>query len=208
LIKKLKTTKREIAAELGISRSSLYYVSKLLPKDWELKTKIEKVLSEHPSYGSPRIALALHVNRKRAMRVMRLFGLKALRRRGKRPKKTGIAPGSYPNILKTYFPKGPDDVWVADFTYIPYREGFLYLATVMDIFTREIVGAAVMANHAVPLVLQALFSAVEHHPHSTIFHSDNGREYGSKAMVRALTELGIRISRSKKGSPWENGYQE
>ena len=208
MIKKGKYTKREIAAQLGISRSSLYYVSKQLPKDWELKTKIENVLAEHPSYGSPRIALALNVNRKRAMRVMRLFGMKAYRRRGKKFRKTGVAKESYPNLLKCIIPAHPHHIWAADFTYLPYRDGFLYLATVMDLFTREIVGMSVMANHSVSLVLGALFAAVEHHARPVIFHSDNGREYGSRVFTRALSELGIFISRSAKSSPWENGYQE
>jgi len=208
LIKKQKTTKAALAKELGVSRASLYYVSKQLPKDWALKTQIELVLRDQPSYGYPRVAQALHANKKRAARVMKLFGMKAYRRRDKKFRKSGVAKVLYPNLLKTNFPKGMDDIWVADFTYIPHRGKFLFLATVMDLFSREIVGVSVMANHTAPLVLQALFNAVEHRPHPRIFHSDNGREYGSKIFTRVLTELGIRISRSAKSSPWENGYQE
>jgi transposase InsO family protein len=208
LIKKRRQTKRELAAALGLSRASLYYVSKQLPKDWSLKKRITSVLSDHPSYGFRRVALELRINKKRAQRVMRLFGMKAYRRRGRRPRKTGFSSISYPNLLQGNFPRGLDDIWVADFTYIPYQGKFLYLATVMDLFAREIVGSAVMNTHSVPLVLQALFSAVEHHPRPNIFHSDNGREYGSRIFMGALMNLGIRISRSKKSSPWENGYQE
>lgn len=170
--------------------------------------EIEAVLSENPAYGSPRVALALHRNRKPVQRVMKLFGMKAYRRRGRKFRKSGVAKQSYPNILKTYVPKGPGDVWVADFTYVPFQGKFLYLATVMDIVTREIVGAAVMGNHVVSLVLQTLFAAIANRARPTIFHSDNGREYGSHVFTRALTELGIFISRSAKSSPWENGYQE
>jgi len=197
-----------LARELGISRASLYYVSKQLPKDWQLKEKIVAILNEHPSYGFRRVAIALRINKKRAQRVMKLFGLRAYRRRGRRFRKSGVAKVSYPNLLATNYPRELNDIWVADFTYIPYQGKFLYLATVMDLFTREIVGSAVMAHHSVPLVLQALFAAVEHHPHAAIFHSDNGREYGSKIFTRALTELGVQISRSTKASPWENGHQE
>lgn len=139
---------------------------------------------------------------------MKLFGMKAYRRRGKRPRKTGLASILYPNLLEGNFPKRLNDIWVADFTYIPYQGKFLYLSTVMDLFAREIVGWAVMNTHSVPLVLQALFSAAEHHPRPNIFHSDNGREYGSRIFTGALLGFGIRISRSKKSSPWENGYQE
>ncbi len=152
--------------------------------------------------------MALGVNKKRAARVMRLFGLKAYRRRGRKFRKSGIAKTFYPNLLKTNYPKYPNDIWVADFTYIPYKEKFIYLATVMDLFTRQIVGWSVMMNHSVSLVLQSLFGALSRHERPAIFHSDNGREYGSKIFTGALGELGIQISRSAKSSPWENGYQE
>ncbi len=208
MIKKQKKTKWELARELGLSRASLYYVSKQSPKDWSLKERIISVLRDHPSYGFRRVALELKINKKRAQRVMRLFGMKAYRRRGRRPRKTGFSSILYPNLLQKNFPKGLNDIWVADFTYIPYQGKFLYLATVMDLFAREIVGWAVMNTHSVPLVLQALFSAAEHHPRPNIFHSDNGREYGSRIFTGALLNLGVRISRSRKSSPWENGYQE
>lgn len=65
-----------------------------------------------------------------------------------------------------------------------------------------------MTNHSVALVLQALFSAIERHRRPSIFHSDHGREYGAQAFTQALSELGTAISRSAKGAPWENGYQE
>ncbi|MEK7169476.1 MAG: integrase core domain-containing protein [Patescibacteria group bacterium] len=177
MIKKQKRTKRELAQSLGLSRASLCYISKQLPKDWSLKERIIPVLRDRPSYGFRRVALELRINKKRAQRVMKLFGMKACRRRGKRPRKTGLA-------------------------------SILYLSTVMDLFAREIAGWAVMNTHSVPLVLQALFSAAEHHPRPNIFHSDNGREYGSRIFTGALLGFGIRISRSKKSSPWENGYQE
>ena len=197
-----------LARELGISRASLYYASKQLPKDWQLKEKIVAVLGEHPSCGFRRVAIALRVNKKRAQRVMKLFGMRAYRRRGRKFRKSGVAKVSYPNLLTTNYPRGLHDIWAADFTYIPYRGKFLYLATVMDLFAREIVGSAMMTNHSVSLVLQALFAAVGYHPRPNVFHSDNGREYGSKIFIRALTELGITISRSAKASPWQNGYQE
>ena len=108
---------------------------------------------------------------------MRLFGMKAYRRVEKIRRGEGIVYQSLERLRS----ERADDVWVADFTYIPYRGKFLYLATVMDVFTREIVGMAVQANHTTPLVLQALFAAAANHPRPTMFHSDNGREYGSKA---------------------------
>lgn len=208
MIGKQRYTKKALAAAFGISRASLYYVSKQIKKDWELKSQIESVLQEHPSYGYPRVAIALRINKKRAQRVMRLFGIKAYRRRGRKPKKSYHSAVSYPNLLKTTYPQYPNQIWVSDFTYIPYQGKFLYLATVMDVLTKEVVGAAVMNNHSILLVLQSLFSGIAHHPRPHIFHSDNGREYNARVFTRALTELGILISRSAKSSPWENGYQE
>lgn len=139
---------------------------------------------------------------------MRLFGIKAYRRRGRKPRKYGMDRRSYPNLLKSHIPQGLDDVWVADFTYIPYFGKFLYMATVMDVFGKVVVGLAVTMRHDASLVLQALFSSLTNHPRPAIFHSDNGREYGSRVFTRALDDLSIRISRSAKASHWENGYQE
>ncbi len=198
-----------MARELGISRSSLYYVSKQFPKDWEMKRRVEGVLQEHPGYGYRRVALELGVNKKRTQRVMRLFGIKPYRRRGRKPRRADAGSNaSYPNLLRAVCPARPNHIWVSDFSYLPWKAGFLYLATVMDLFTREIVGWALLQTHSVQLVLQAFFVALQNRPRPAIFHSDNGREYNSKQIVQILTELDTRISRSAKGCPWENGYQE
>jgi transposase InsO family protein len=208
LIRRQEHTKAALAKQLGISRASLYYTSKQLPKDWALKNEVENVLREHPGYGSPRVALALGVNEKRAARVMRLFGIQAYRRRGRRPRKSGVAKREYPNLIREVMPTRPNDAWVADFTYLPFKGPFVYVATVMDYITKEVVGVSVALRHDASLVLQALFAAVHHHPRPKLFHSDNGREYGSKVFTGALSELGVQISRSKKACPWENGLQE
>lgn len=78
----------------------------------------------------------------------------------------------------------------------------------MDIYTRKIIGLSVLTNHTVQLVLTALLSAIANHPRPLIYHSDNGSEYNSHVFLEALNTLGIKISRSKPGCPWENGYQE
>lgn len=196
------------ARELGISRSSLYYKQKKPEEDWKLKCKIEEVLREHPSYGSPRIAIALKRNHKPIERVMRIFGIKAYRRRGKRWKKTKNIKVIYPNLLLTYFPMHENHIWVSDFTYIPFQGRFIYVATVEDLFTRKIVGIAVYTTHATQLVVSALMSALHNNPRPLIFHSDNGSEYDSDIFTHALNTIGIQISRSAPGCPWENGYQE
>jgi putative transposase len=71
------------------------------------------------------------------------------------------------------FPQYPNHIWVSDFTYIPFKGKFLYLATVMDLFTREVVGWSVLTDHSASLVLEAIFTALNYHPRPDIFHSDN-----------------------------------
>ena len=196
------------ARELGISRSSLYYKQKKPEEDWELKCRIEEVLREHPSYGSRRLALHLKLNRKGVKRVMNIFGIKAYRRRGRRFKKTKNIKVIYPNLLLTNQPQYENHIWVTDFTYIYWKDKTIYVATVIDLFTRKVVGLAVYTTHATQLVILALMSALHNNPRLQIFHSDNGSEYNSEIFIGALQTVGALISRSAPGCPWENGYQE
>ncbi len=205
-----KENKAAHAKALGIARSTLYYKPRLPDKDWALKCDIEQVLREHPSYGHKRLAIELKVNRKRILRVMKKFGIKPYRRRGKKwknPNKTSCKI-RYPNILMTEAPSRPHHVWATDFTHLWFQEEWVYVCTVMDLYTRRIVGFSVLKNHSVQLVINALFSAINKHPVPQIIHSDNGSEYDSKDFIQILNNLGICISRSAPGCPWENGYQE
>lgn len=201
-------TKKELATKLGLSISSLYYKSKKLVKDYELKIKIEEVLDEHPSYGYRRVATHLKINKKRIQRVMRLFNLKAYRRRGRKWRKIKTETLPCPNLIKNIRPRHPNHIWAADFTHISWHGQSYYLATIIDIFTREIVGWALAKNHALPLILQAFFMAINKYGPPIIFHSDNGSEYISKRFVELSLSLKVAISRSQKGCPWENNYQE
>lgn len=203
-----KTSKTLRARELGVSRGTIYYHPKMPEKDWALKCQIEEVLRNHPSYGSPRIALALKRNPKPIERVMKIFGIKAYRRRGKRWKKAKKIKIIYSNLLLKEYPSYPNHIWVSDFTYIPFQGKTVYLATVLDLFTRRIVGLSVYTTHAVQLVLSAFMNALHNNPRPAIFHSDNGSEYNSEIFIEALKTIGVEISRSKPGCPWENGYQE
>lgn len=196
------------ARELGVSRSTLYYKPKQPDKDWQIKCLIEGVLREHPSYGSPRIALALKRNKKPIERVMKLFGIKAYRRRGRKWKKTKNIKVVYPNLLMTTCPLYENHIWVSDFTYIPFQGKTVYVATVLDLFTRKIVGMSVYTTHAVQLTLSAFMNALNTNPRPVIFHSDNGSEYNARVFIEALLTVGVMISRSAPGCPWENGYQE
>jgi len=150
------TTKTALAKELNISRSSLYYKPKLPDKDLVLKSQIEVVWEDFPEYGHKRLALELSVNKKRVIRVMKHFGLQPPKRRLKKPMKPedqNQPEARYPNLIKNLCPIAPNVVWVADFTYIPFQGTFLFLATVMDLFTREIVGWHILSVHTVVLPL-------------------------------------------------------
>lgn len=204
-----KECKRDLAEELGVSRSMLYYRPKQPAKDWALKCEIEKVLRVHPSYGHRRLALHLGVNKKRVLRVMQLFGIKPYRRRGKKWKKSKEKPENVvQNLLMETEPKHPNHIWVTDFTHINWKGTTLYLCTMMDLFTRRIVGFSVLTNHSVQLIIQALFCAIHKHPPPEILHSDRGSEYTSNDMAMLCHLLGITQSMSRAGCPWENGYQE
>lgn len=205
---KSETSKTLRARELGVSRGSLYYQPKIPERDWQLKCRIEEALRKHPSYGSPRIALELKRNKKPIERVMKLFGIKAYRRRGRKWKKTKNIKVIYPNLLLIEYPSYPNHIWTSDFTYIPFQGRTVYVATVMDIFTRRIVGMSVYTTHSVQLVLSAFMNALASNPRPLIYHSDNGSEYNSLVFVGALETVGALISRSAPGCPWENGYQE
>lgn len=205
-----QTPKTLRARELGVSVRSLYYKPKKPDKDWQLKCRIEEVLrTPHKhSYGSRRIAWELKMNRKRVKRVMNLFGIKPYRRRGRKWKKTKNIKVIYPNLLMTTYPAYPNHIWTADFTHLNFQGKVVYIATVMDLFTRRIVGVAVYTTHAVQLVLSALMNAIQYNSRPDIFHSDNGSEYNSEIFVGALSNIGTLISRSAPSCPWENGYQE
>jgi len=201
-------SKSALARSLGIARSTLYYVHRMEKKDWVEKARMEEILREHPSYGSRRIALALKLSREKAQRVMRKYGIKPYRRRGRKWRKKRAIVAMYANLLLGVIPAYPHHVWAADFTELWYRGKWVYVATVIDLFTRRILGMAVSLRKGAPLTIQALWSALLNHPHPAIFHSDNGREYEARAFIAVLEDVGSRISRSHPGCPWENGYQE
>lgn len=207
---KIKTdgTKTVLARSLGVSRSSLYYVSRKDTNDWLLKGKIEAVLHEHPAYGSRRIAQELELNRKGVRRVMRRYGIRPYRRKGRKFRRKKAIPIIYPNLLTNTRPSYRGHIWAADFTELLWQGRLIYVATVIDLYTREIVGLAVSLRKGAALTTQALWGALLHYSRPTIFHSDNGKEYVAKSFVASLTTFGVKISRSHPGCPWENGYQE
>jgi putative transposase len=203
-------SKKQLAKELGVSRQSLYYKPKLPVKDLTLKSEIEKVMIKNKCYGHKRISDALGINKKRIRRVMKLFGLKPIRTRKPpfKPNDKNQAPMTIPNLIQGIIIDAPHFVWASDFTYLPFFGIFVYLATVEDIFTRQIVGWAVSIKHDANLVIDALLNALSKYPAPCILHSDQGSEYRSIKYQSTLLVSGIKPSMSKKASPWQNGYQE
>ena len=207
--------KTQMARELGVSRSSLYYTPKKEATDLELKRQIESVMVDHPDYGHKRIALHLKMGHNRIRRVMKKYCLKPYRRRAKTPikkkdrgkKDTGI-PNLVTPLLEENSLSRPSQVWCTDFTYIKYQGKFIYLATIIDVYTREIVGVNISRFHNRFLVIGALENAIQTHDHPDIVHSDQGSEYDSEDFMLFVNAIGATPSMSQKASPWQNGHQE
>lgn len=208
----VRQTKTALAKKIGVSRGMLYYKHKKPADDEKLKTEIEKVLVHHPAYGHRRIALELDLNKKRILRVMKKFHLMPRKRRSKKflkPDDLGKPDNKYQNLIEYFCPIKPNVVWVGDFTHIRFCDTWVYLATVMDIYTREIVGWHLSTNHQKDLVIEAFLDAVEKRKTMPVyFHSDQGSEYDSEEYLNLIEGSGIIISMSRKSHPWENGYQE
>ena len=205
-----RQSKTELAHSLGVSRSSLYYKPKLPGKDLLLKQQIEQVLLEHKTYGHRRVAWELGINPKRARRVMKLFGLKPKRsfKYPMKPKDIGQEQVSIPNLLRDTVIDAPHSAWQSDFTYLPYFGKCIYLATVIDSYTRQILGWALSTRHTTELISEALLNALQKYPPPQLFHSDQGSEYKSQEFLSLLATHSIKPSMSEKASPWQNGRQE
>ena len=167
-------------------------------------------------YGAPRIhaelaAQGTPVSRKRVARVMREAGLAGVSRR-KGPRTTRRDPKARPaaDLVERHFDAdGPDRLWVADITYVPTAAGFVYLAVVLDVFSRRVVGWA-MANHLrTELVLDALDMALgQRRPHSIIHHSDQGCQYTSLAFGERCRQASVVPSMGSVGDCYDNAMAE
>jgi len=173
-------------------------------------------LRSRSTYGSPRVYEELRdegvrIGRKRVARLMRIAGLQGVSRR-KKVRTTVRKPGARPApdlVDRDFTADRPDQLWVADITYIHTWVGFLYLAVVMDAFSRRIVGWA-MANHlGTELVLDALDMAVEQrNPKGVVHHSDQGSQYTSLAFGKRCREADVRPSMGSVGDCYDNALCE
>ena len=199
---------------LGIARSSYYYRSRHGDED-QLSSDLEQVAGKHPTYGSRRLAQQLrrtpyqhHVNRKRIQRIMRQKGLlRSIKRAKCRTTNSQHPYPRYPNLLAGLKIVRPEQVWVCDITYIRLGNGFVYLAVIMDVFTRSIRGWSLSRNLDTALTLAALRSALALCL-PEIHHSDQGVQYAAHEYVDLLNHYRIQVSMAAQGKPEENGYAE
>jgi len=199
---------------LDCARSSYYHRVTEPPDETELKAAIQTVAAEWPTYGYRRITAQLRrqawrVNHKRVQRLMRVLGLQA-KAKGKKRHTTNSQHDfpRYPNLVQDLEIVRPDQVWVSDVTYIRLRDDFVYLAVMMDVFTRGVRGWHLGRSLEHPLTLTALQRALAKHPAPEIHHSDQGVQYAATAYTQVLQEAHVQISMADVGEAWQNGYAE
>jgi len=175
-------------------------------------------LASRKTYGTRRIKEALYTqygmrfSRRRIGRLMREMGLVVQKKRY-RPRTTDSRhkhPVAENLLQKDFNVQAPNQVYVGDITYIPTREGWIYLSTVIDLFARNVVGWSLQDSLATPLVIDALQKAAGKRTslQGAVFHSDRGSQYASKAFVRLLNNHGMRQSMSAKGDCYDNAVAE
>ena len=199
---------------LGLSRSNYYYTPPE-PEDQRVEAAIRQVTEAYAAYGTRRVTAQLRrpphqlrVNRKRVQRIMRQKGwLRTVRKRTVRTTDSQHPYPRYPNLLRDLEMVFPDQVWVADITYIRLAQEFVYLAIVLDVFTRNVRGWCLSRLLDQELTLAALRMALEQRM-PQIHHSDQGVQYAAQAYSDLLNGHHIQISMAAIGKAQENGYAE
>jgi transposase InsO family protein len=214
---------RALCATLGVSRAGFYAWQERAPSvhaqtDERLGLEIAAIHGEsRQRYGSPRVHAELvdrghQTSRKRVARLMRHRGLAGRRRR--RFRTTTDSRHAFPvapNVLARQFEQeAPDVAWVTDITYIPTGEGWLYLAVILDLYSRFVVGWAMSERITRDLTLNALDMALVRRcpPPGLVHHSDRGSQYASGDYQQVLTAAGLVGSMSRRGNCWDNAVAE
>jgi putative transposase len=205
---------RVLCQLLGVPRSSVYYQAQANPDaEAMFKVALLDLAGEWPTYGYRRLTALMRrdgwpVNRKRVRRWMDELGITgAPPQRTRRTTNSQHAFPRYPNLVQNLQIRRPDQVWVADITYIRLRHDFVYLAVLMDVFTRTIRGWHLGRDLDQGLTLAALERAL-HVAVPEIHHSDQGVQYAATVYVQRLQVLGSTLSMATIGEPRENGYAE
>jgi transposase InsO family protein len=199
---------------LELAPSAYYYQAQAPADEAQLKLYIRDIAGRWPTYGYRRITVQLQrdyqitVNSKRVRRLMRELGVQGARpRRKKRTTNSDHAFPRYPNLVQDLTIDHPEQVWVGDITYVRLAQGFVYLAVLMDVFTRSIRGWHLGRSLEQTLTVTALQRALAQHCPG-IHHSDQGVQYAATAYVELLQQRQIAISMADIGTAWQNGYAE
>jgi transposase InsO family protein len=205
----------KVACEvLDVARSSYYYQLIESPDEAKLRGAIKETAAEWPTYGYRRITEQLRrgewvVNHKRVQRLMRLMDIQAqIKRKKRRTTNSEHDFPRYPNLVLDLEIVRPEQVWVCDITYIRLHYGFVYLAVIMDVFTRGIRGWHLGRNLDHTLTLVALQRGLTKYPAPEIHHSDQGVQYAATAYTQVLQDAQVQISMADQGEAWQNGYAE
>jgi putative transposase len=206
---------------MGLARSTYYYQSRQQSRQVkkqaaDLRDRIEQMVVEFTRYGYRRVTHQLRregwkVNHKRVARLMREQSLQCqIKRRWVKTTDSDHGYRIYPNLLKGLEVRGRNQVWVADITYIRILTGFLYLAVVLDLFSRKVIGWALSEQIDAELTLAGLRMALAERGtvNGCIHHSDRGVQYACHAYVEELEAAGMRISMARKGNPYDNAAAE
>jgi putative transposase len=214
-----------LCSVLGVTRAG-YYAWRARPRsrrelvDQELSGLIGRVFVESlETYGAPRVhaelreAHGVRVGRKRVARLMRQLELEGVSRRGKRRQTTIPDPAAAPApdlVGRRFTAARPNELWLADITYLPTREGWLFLAVVLDAFSRRVVGWSMRDDLKAELVVDALAMAVTRRkpPVGLVHHSDRGSQYTSLAFGTTLRESGLVASMGRRGDAYDNAACE
>jgi len=184
-----------------------------------LVKEIHNIAGEFPCYGYRRITKELHrrnmpVNTKPVRKIMKQENLVCQRKKAFKPVTTDSNHGFkvYPNLAKDLIVTGLNQLWVADITYIRLPNGFAYLATILDIFSRKGIGWSLKKEIDTALTLEALDMAINKRwdmdLSNLIHHSDQGVQYASDNYIERLNQFGIQISMSRRGNPYDNAFAE
>jgi len=215
-----KLTAKRMVKLVGVSRATFYRFAgeagRGADPDMDLRDAIQRIALEWPSYGRPRITAELRrrgltVNPKKVYRIMREDNLLCFRKR-----KFVVTTDSshsrkvYPNLAGRMVLTGMDQLWIADITYIRLRDEFVYVAVVLDAYSRRVIGWALDRTMEDELTLSALRMALSRRvvEPGLVHHSDRGSQYASGDYTDLLKETGIVISMSRKGNPWDNAACE
>jgi len=211
-----------VCRALGVSASG-YYAWQARPLSARAQTDralLERIRTIHDrsrgTYGAPRIhaelaAEGVHIGRKRVARLMQAAGVAGVSRRAfVTTTRRDLAARPAPDLVqRTFTADGPDRLWVADITYIATWAGFLFLAVVLDAWSRRVVGWAMAAHLRTELVLDALNMAIgQRRPTAVIHHSDQGCQYTSIAFGQRCREAGVRPSMGSVGDAYDNALCE